>query len=544
MIASHAAVAGGIATTVVLTAAADGGYFPHSWGWLAVALLGFTAIAAVLTNSTPEPLALALPGTLAALGLIQLVAGDDPSRVLEAERTLAYVAVGLAAATALRRSFVSASVAGISIGCWVIAAYALLTRLLPDRLGSLDDVAVYRLAQPLGYWNALAILTVIGILLTIGAAGPGRTTVSAALASAALPVLLTTLYFTYSRGGWAALGLGLGILVLLHPSRGPMFGTIVALAPVPAFFVWIASRQSSLTAVAPDLSRASEQGRTLLLWLAVATVTAGFVGALLPAIGRRLDPSARARRALRRALILGVVGLLALLLVRVGDPLTAADEAWGSFSSPPPEVRDLNERLFTFSSNGRVDLWSAAWTDYTAHPLLGSGAGSFERFWLENRTVAAKVRDAHSLYLEMLAELGPLGLLVLLVALLTPVAVVLRSRRSPVVAGVGAAYVAYLAHAGVDWDWEVPVVTGTAVLLGAVLIVEARASSTRLHLDRPSHLARRRGGPARCGCGRWARRQCLTGRRAGGSRTRRLGERRGSGAPRRDVGPVVAGAVA
>ncbi len=56
----------------------------------------------------------------------------------------------------------------------------------------------------------------------------------------------------------------------------------------------------------------------------------------------------------------------------------------------------------------------SALDDYRAHAALGSGAGTFERWWLADRDVALKVRDAHSLYLETLAELGPFGLAALL----------------------------------------------------------------------------------------------------------------------------------
>ena len=53
-------------------------------------------------------------------------------------------------------------------------------------------------------------------------------------------------------------------------------------------------------------------------------------------------------------------------------------------------------------------------------PLLGSGAGTFADWWLRERSTPISTREAHSLYLETLAELGPLGLALLLVALAAP----------------------------------------------------------------------------------------------------------------------------
>src|SRR5207247_266185 len=125
-----------------------------------------------------------------------------------------------------------------------------------------------------------------------------------------------------------------------------------------------------------------------------------------------------------------------------------------AFAAPPPEIHgDLNRRLFNFSGSGRVPLWRAALHDFEAHPVLGSGAGSYEAYWLAHRGDPGKVRDAHSLYLETLAELGVVGLLLLLVALAVPLSVAVRARRQPLVPALFGAYVAYPVHASLDWDW-------------------------------------------------------------------------------------------
>ena len=54
--------------------------------------------------------------------------------------------------------------------------------------------------------------------------------------------------------------------------------------------------------------------------------------------------------------------------------------------------------------------------DDASRILVGSGAGSFKRYWLEHRPGAWSIRDAHTLYIEMLAELGPVGLVLILAA--------------------------------------------------------------------------------------------------------------------------------
>ena len=106
--------------------------------------------------------------------------------------------------------------------------------------------------------------------------------------------------------------------------------------------------------------------------------------------------------------------------------------------------------------------------------MLGTGAGSFEREWQLNPNPPFKVRDAHALYLETLAELGPVGLLLLVAALLIPLAVGLRVRRQPLVPYFAGAYVAFLVHAGIDWDWELGGVSLTALLIGVLMLASAR----------------------------------------------------------------------
>jgi O-antigen ligase len=117
----------------------------------------------------------------------------------------------------------------------------------------------------------------------------------------------------------------------------------------------------------------------------------------------------------------------------------------------------------------RASYWAVAWHEYQAHAVLGSGAGTYARYWRTERPIPVRVQDAHSLYLETLAETGPLGLLLIAVALATPLTVAIR-RGAPGVLALAPAYVAFLVHAGIDWDWEMPVVTLVGLLCGAALL--------------------------------------------------------------------------
>src|SRR6202008_1894010 len=103
------------------------------------------------------------------------------------------------------------------------------------------------------------------------------------------------------------------------------------------------------------------------------------------------------------------------------------------------------------SSNGRIDLWKAAAAEAGAHPVLGGGAGSYEAWGVRPRDTTPKGGGARPLYMQPLAEVGPLGLLLLVVALAVPLVAGIRARRHPLVPAALAAYLAYLVPHGIDW---------------------------------------------------------------------------------------------
>ena len=112
----------------------------------------------------------------------------------------------------------------------------------------------------------------------------------------------------------------------------------------------------------------------------------------------------------------------------------------------------------------RPEFWSAARAAIADRPGLGAGSGGFAQVWARAAPTGHPARDAHSLYLETLVELGPVGLALLLALLAVPFAVGLRAARPPAAALGG--YAVFCLHAGVDWDWEMPAVTLAGLALG------------------------------------------------------------------------------
>jgi hypothetical protein len=63
---------------------------------------------------------------------------------------------------------------------------------------------------------------------------------------------------------------------------------------------------------------------------------------------------------------------------------------------------------------------------------------------------------------------------VLVVAAVGAPLLALRRRRDPLLATAAAGYAAYLLHAGIDWDWEMPAVTLAGLFCGCALLVSMR----------------------------------------------------------------------
>jgi O-Antigen ligase len=463
-----------------LASGANGGYFPTQWGWSAIALLLVAGTAVVVrTNVTLGRLEWTMLGGLVAfagwvaLSTVWSVSSAQP--VLEAERDLVYVATAAAlVCVASRRSF--PWVAGALLAAiYSVAMYPLATRLFPGQLIAYPPSIGYQLAAPFGYWNALGVFVAMGVLLAIGFAAHGRTAALRAASAAALVPLGCTLYLTFSRGAWLALAAAAIVLFALDPERLRVGVVVLVLAPAPALGIVLTSRSHALTRQGAELAAAARDGHRIAAALVALALVQAAVSLALHRVARHVALDRRVGlAAVTLLVVLGGVGG-GLAIARAGGPTKLVGNAYDAFVSPErPTGQDLNSRLVNLSGSGRADYWRVAWREFAENPVLGAGAGSYERYWVRDRPNAFFARDAHNLYLEVLAELGPIGLLLLCVALGTPLVAAVRLRRRPLVAAVAAAYVAFLLHAAIDWDWEMSGLTMTALLCGGALVAAAR----------------------------------------------------------------------
>ena len=487
----------------VVVGGANGGYFPPAWGWISLFALWAAAIAlfsgaAVTWMHGTFVGALAL---FAAWSGVSAFWGHATPAVTGFERNLMYAAAAAFVVVVVRDKSTLA-LAAFTGGVGLMDLYSLGTRLAPDRWGSYNPVAVYRLAAPVGYWNALGIINVLAILLALGWALDAAAWVRG-VAGASLVVFGTTLYFTYSRGSLLALGAALVVLLIVDQHRiRRVPGTVVAVA-VPLLAILLASERPALNRQRESLRAVVHEGHRLILILVALAVLAGVVCAAYAA----LEEAVLRRPGLARSVGAAVVVACAIAVIVgvaiAGNPAHVARRGWDHFVAPPPKsVTALNTRYFTFSNNGRIALWHVAWREFRGHPIVGAGQGSFLRTWELRRTIAAQVKNAHSLYLETLGDLGIVGLVLLALGLVTPLLAGLRRRRERYVPFALAAYVALLLHASFDWDWQIPVVViggflCAGLLLGGVGATTAarrspiRVGSLVLDRGRSGHRARR-----------------------------------------------------
>jgi hypothetical protein len=479
---------------VVATGASQGGYFATAWGWSAAALGWGAAIVLLLRPEVPlSRLDVAYVGALASFGAwiaCSLLWTTSPTQTpLELERALVYVATALLVVSAVRAAVVPAVAGGLLAGLALLALYGLATRLFPERLGTYEPLAGYRLSSPLGYWNALGLAAALGCVLAAALSLRAARPAARAATAATLPPLLLALYFTFSRGGWAALFLALLVLVAYEHRRLSLLAGLAVVASPAAALVAYASMQESLTRQDALVTGALPAGHRVGLALLAASAAAAAAAGLFALLERRLTVPAAVRTTFAVALAVAAVGVLAGGVARYGSPATAAGDAYRSFTARPhPTGSDLNDRLFTLTSNGRWDQWRVALEGWQDEPWLGVGAGGYERLWYAQREYPSKVRDAHGLYVETLAELGPLGLVLVVAALAIPLAAASRARHHPLAPALVAAYVAYLGHAAADWDWEVPTLGLVAIGCGGSLLALARGEGAALR-GRPALLA-------------------------------------------------------
>jgi hypothetical protein len=359
----------------------------------------------------------------------------------------------------------------LALVCAAALGWALLGVAVPSLFPDGDRIA--RLREPVGYWNALALLAdgalALGLWVARSPRVAGRVAGLLLVYGAALAVLLTQ-----SRAGLVGALAVLGLWLALSDERLDDALRAVA-AAVPALLVggWAFTRPALVEDGALRADRVAD-GRLF----AAATIA----GALLVALAAwRLPVSRLAERRgrdVRTALVVlcvlavgvGAIGLVA----KVGNPVS-----WASAQLSGGECVNEPGRLTELCANNRLQWWGEAVDVAADRPVGGSGAGTFALARRRYRESATPVTEPHSVPLQLLADLGVVGLVLGLMVVGAAVVAVRRalglvSGRDDrgAAAALACLVLAYGAHALVDYDLDFLAVTAPALLaLGALLAV-------------------------------------------------------------------------
>jgi tetratricopeptide (TPR) repeat protein len=184
----------------------------------------------------------------------------------------------------------------------------------------------------------------------------------------------------------------------------------------------------------------------------------------------------------RTRIVFAALAVAVLALVLVGIASGADHRLWEQFKQPnPPTGGSQYSRLLSVAGSHRYQYWQAALNAFDAHPWKGLGPGTFEFYWSQHNTLKEFVRNAHSLWIETMAELGVIGLLLIAgffaVVLGAGTWRALRSAERPRLFGAAAVagVAAFCAAAAFDWVWQIGAVPLVALLLAAVALADVPA---------------------------------------------------------------------
>jgi hypothetical protein len=368
------------------------------------------------------PLGLLLALTaLTGLSVVWSVAPDASWQ--DAGRMLAYSGV-FAAAVALARVAPGgwrALLDGIVLAAVVVCGYALLTKVLPDRLDASDIYA--RLQQPYGYWNAIGLTAAMGVIacLWLGARRAGHAALNA-LAYPAMGLMIVTIMVAYSRGALAALAVGVVAWMCLVPLRlrGARVLIVGALGAAP-IVAWDFSRHA-LSSDGVPLAARTTAGHQLGVLLGTMLLVLTLIGVAIGFFGDRRAPTATTRRAVGVALgvllVLTVVAFAAALATTKRGLTGTISHDLSSLADPNAAVPKNTPGRLTAIGSVRARYWNEALEIFKAHPALGAGAAGYETARRRYRSQPLDVRQAHGYVVQTLADLGIVGLAITLALLI------------------------------------------------------------------------------------------------------------------------------
>ncbi len=459
-------------------------------------VVAFLCAAAVwvwfLRRSTRPPLlylaALGVFGAFAAWSGLSVLWSFGPDLTwVSFNLTAFYLAVaavlGLTSARGLQLWTVAYGYLGIAAA---VGVYAFLGKGLPAVVTHAHTYA--RLDSPIGYWNVLAVMMVMGLCVALAIAGDRATgaALRTAAAAAAVPMCFA-FFFTFSRGGWVALAVALVLYFAFTTTRLASFASLVAVATPVGLVLWRLRDLETLFGRTTDDALRTLQGGTLLRW-AIAALVVTAAAQLAVALLHRAVAWPRWATAAAGAIVLAVV-----LVVAVGGPVRFV-QARGGTPWVEDRIQELltdagessganqAERLVTLNTSGRIAIWREAVRQSRYDRIAGTGAGTFPFTHYRFRDIGGVVKHAHNQWLNVLSELGVVGLALFVASVVLFVAAMVgnpfsqrRDPLHPLLVALQAGVIAFVVHLTADWDWDMAAI-GTAVFVFIAVCVSYRAT--------------------------------------------------------------------
>jgi hypothetical protein len=378
----------------------------------------------------------------------------------------AFLGLGIVLAAIGRRHAARLAAVTLAVVLGIVLGWALLAKAVPSLDPEGDRVA--RLREPVGYWNALALLADVAIVLGLWLGSERGHRRSVRVAGALLVYVATlALLLTLSRAG-VIVGIAVVLLWLVTDRERVTSGLLLLGSAGPAVLVgaWAFTRPALTEDVAARADREADGAVFGLLALIGALVVVSLV-----AFALRRSLADGTRRRVGRALVVAV--LVAALAAGAAASVSAADAV--SSGRDCAEVVNDPSRLGTLDPNLRLCWWEEALDVYAHHGVLGAGAGTFEIARKRFRPDERNVVQPHSVPLQQLADGGAVGIglfVALVLAAAAACVAALRRLAGPeraAAAALVAAPAAYGVHALVDFNWDFLAVTApTMVALGVL----------------------------------------------------------------------------
>ena len=404
--------------------------------------------------------------------------------VAELGRVASYLGFLVLGLCVVRRDTVRPLVTGVGAAFGIVGLLAVLSRLYPGAFPHNQVLTFFpgsqsRLNYPLNYADGTAEFLAIGLPLLLTIATRARTLAGQALGAAAIPVSVLAIVMTASRGGVLTAVVAIAVFYLLAPDRLPKLATGLAAAAGSVILVAALLHRSALRAGASGPVAISQRHQALALMIvvcvAVACVQVGI------GLATRYAPRpAVLRVSRRRATQLSLAGLAVALIIAIAAGLPGQlSHQWKIFKQTDVTgvvSGDIYARLGTVAGSHRYQYWATAFDAFKSKPLTGIGPGAFQYYWDQHSPFYESIINAHSLYLETLADAGIIGFALIAGLLVTLLgAGVWTVLRAPPLlrvslAGATAAFAAFCAAAGYDWVWQLPAIPVAALLLGAAIV--------------------------------------------------------------------------